>query len=143
MCQLNDIGCKLATIDGINAITDVTGFGLGGHLSEVCLGSNVAAVIDYNKVPILPNIKDYLANGCSPGGAQRNFDSYGHNLSPMSSEVQSIICDPQTSGGLLIMVSSAAKNEFDQMMQNAGFELEAIGEIVKPDSKSALVQINV
>ena len=143
MCQLNDIGSKLAKIDSINAITDVTGFGLGGHLSEVCLGSDVAAVIDYNKVPTLPNIKDYLANGCSPGGAQRNFDSYGHNLSPMSSEVQSIICDPQTSGGLLIMVSSAAKNEFDQMMQDAGFELEAIGEIVKPDSKSALVQINV
>ncbi|MDG2353607.1 MAG: selenide, water dikinase SelD [Gammaproteobacteria bacterium] len=143
MCQLNDIGSKLAKIDGINAITDVTGFGLGGHLSEVCLGSDVAAVIDYNKVPTLPNIKDYLANGCSPGGAQRNFDSYGHNLSKMEAEVQSIICDPQTSGGLLIMVSSAAKNEFDQMMQDAGFELEAIGEIVKPDSKSALVQINV
>jgi len=143
MCQLNDIGSKLAKIDGINAITDVTGFGLGGHLSEVCLGSDVAAVIDYNKVPTLPNIKDYLANGCSPGGAQRNFDSYGHNLSKMEAEVQSIICDPQTSGGLLIMVSSAAKNEFDQMMQDAGFELEAIGEIVKSDSKSALVQINV
>jgi len=143
MCQLNDIGSKLAKIDGINAITDVTGFGLGGHLSEVCLGSNVAATIDYNKVPTLPNIKNYLANGCSPGGAQRNFDSYGHNLSPMSSEVQSIICDPQTSGGLLIMVSSSAQSEFDQMMQDAGFELEAIGEIVKPDSKSALVQINV
>ena len=143
MCQLNDIGSKLATIEGINAITDVTGFGLGGHLSEVCLGSGVGAIINYNKVPTLPNIKDYLANGCSPGGAQRNFDSYGHNLSKMEAEVQSIICDPQTSGGLLIMVSSAAQNEFDQMMQDAGFELEAIGEIVKPDSKSALVQINV
>ncbi len=142
MCQLNDIGSKLATIEGINAITDVTGFGLGGHLSEVCLGSNVAATIDYNKVATLPNIKDYLANGCSPGGAQRNFDSYGHNLSSMSSETQSIICDPQTSGGLLIMVSSAAQSEFDQMMQAAGFELKAIGEIVKPDSKTALVQIN-
>jgi len=143
MCQLNDIGSKLAKIDGINAITDVTGFGLGGHLTEVCQGSEVAAVIDYNKVPTLPNIKDYLANGCSPGGAQRNFDSYGHNLSKMEAEVQSIICDPQTSGGLLIMVSSAAKNEFDQMMTDAGFELEAIGEIVKPNSQSALVQINV
>jgi selenophosphate synthase len=49
-----------------------------GHLSEVCLGSGVSATINYNKVPILPNIKNYLANGCSPGGAQRNFDSYGH-----------------------------------------------------------------
>ena len=143
MCQLNDIGAKLAKIGGVNAMTDVTGFGLGGHLSEVCLGSSVAAMIDYNKVPTLPNIKDYLANGCSPGGAQRNFDSYGHNLSEMEAEVQSIICDPQTSGGLLIMVSSSAQNEFDQVMQNAGFKLDAIGEIVKPNSNPALVQINV
>jgi hypothetical protein len=65
MCQLNDIGSNIAKIEGINAITDVTGFGLGGHLSEVCLGSGVSATINYNKVPILPNIKNYLANGCS------------------------------------------------------------------------------
>jgi selenide,water dikinase len=116
MCQLNDIGAKLASIKGINAMTDVTGFGLGGHLSEVCLGSQVSATIQYNKVPILPNIKDYLANGCSPGGAQRNFESYGQNLSQMSNEMQSIICDPQTSGGLLIMVSDSAESEFHQVI---------------------------
>ncbi len=143
MCQLNDIGSKLAKIDGVNAITDVTGFGLGGHLTEVCLGSKVSATIDYNKVPLLPNIKDYLANGCSPGGAQRNFDSYGHNLSAMQAEVQSIICDPQTSGGLLIMVNDEAINEFDTIMQAASFELEAIGEITKADNNQPLVQINV
>ena len=143
MCQLNNIGEKLAKIDGINAMTDVTGFGLGGHLTEVCQGSGVHAVINYNKVPVLPNIKDYLANGCSPGGAQRNFDSYGHNLSPMSSEVQSIICDPQTSGGLLIMVANHAEAEFDQVMQEHGFDLEAIGEIIQPQETQALVQVNV
>lgn len=142
MCQLNDIGAKLAKIDGVNAMTDVTGFGLGGHLSEVCLGSKVSAVIDYNKVPTLPNIKDYLANGCSPGGAQRNFDSYGHNLNAMNSEVQSIICDPQTSGGLLIMVADEAQSEFKQVMRDAKFDLEAIGEIVTPDENQAIVQIN-
>jgi selenide,water dikinase len=61
----------------------------------------------------------------------------------MEAEVQSIICDPQTSGGLLIMVSSSAQSEFDQMMQDAGFKLDAIGKIIKPDSNTALVQINV
>lgn len=142
MCQLNDIGAKLAKIDGINAITDVTGFGLGGHLSEVCLGSNVAAEIEYKKVPVLPNIKDYLADGCSPGGAQRNFDSYGHNLSSMSGEVQSIICDPQTSGGLLIMVAESAQSEFKTITQQAGFKLESIGEIIQKDSSKSIVTIN-
>ena len=142
MCQLNNIGAIVAKIDGVNAITDVTGFGLGGHLSEVCLGSKVSAIIDYNKVPILPNIKDYLANGCSPGGAQRNFDSYGDNLSAMSSEVQSIICDPQTSGGLLIMVSNEAEPKFQQAMQEAGFNLAAIGKIVESINNKPIVQIN-
>ncbi len=143
MCQLNNIGGKIAKIDDINAITDVTGFGLGGHLSEVCLGSKVSATIDYNKVPILPNIKKYLVNGCSPGGAQRNFDSYGHHLSTMSNEVQSIICDPQTSGGLLIMVSDSVESEFHLMMHESGFDLESIGEIVENDNNKPIVQINV
>ncbi len=142
MCQLNDIGAKIATIDGVNAITDVTGFGLGGHLSEVCIGSNVAATINYNKVPTLPNIKGYIANGCSPGGAQRNFDSYGQNLSKINGEVQSIICDPQTSGGLLIMVADFAQNEFNQVMIKAGFTLEAIGEIIQLNKDNPIVQIN-
>ncbi|MBE8189884.1 MAG: selenide, water dikinase SelD [Candidatus Thioglobus sp.] len=133
MCQLNDIGAKLALIQGVNAITDVTGFGLGGHLSEVCLGSKVSAIIDFAKVPILPNIKKYLANGCSPGGAKRNFESYGENLSAIGSEAKSIICDPQTSGGLLVMVAENAIAEFQKVMQNNGFELEPIGEIIKPN----------
>lgn len=142
MCQLNNIGEKLAKIKGVNAITDITGFGLGGHLTEVCQGSGVAAVIDYKKVPILPNIKDYLANGCSPGGAQRNFDSYGCNLSAMSNEVQSILCDPQTSGGLLIMVANSADAEFNHVMQEHGFELESIGRITNLCDQQALVQVN-
>ena len=140
MCKLNDIGSKLAKITGVNAITDVTGFGLGGHLIEVCQGSKVSAVIDYQKVPTLANIQHYLANGCSPGGAQRNFDSYGQHLSPMSTEVQSIICDPQTSGGLLIMVNEKAQEEFNQLMLSAGFSLDAIGEIIAPEKTT--VKIN-
>ena len=142
MCKLNDIGSKLAKIDGVNAITDVTGFGLGGHLSEVCLGSDVAAELDYKKIPTLDNIKNYLADGCSPGGAQRNFDSYGHNLSSMSSEVQSIICDPQTSGGLLVMVSNEAESEFLKIAEENGYDLESIGTIIAIDESKPIVQIN-
>ncbi|BBB24035.1 selenide, water dikinase [Isorropodon fossajaponicum endosymbiont JTNG4] len=141
MCQLNDIGADFAKIDSVNAMTDVTGFGLGGHLSEVCIGSNVAAKIDYSKVPILPNIKDYLAKGCSPGGAQRNFESYGHHLSQMNGEMRSIICDPQTSGGLLIMVSNSAQAQFDKVMRSADLNLEAIGEIVKSNPDQPIIQM--
>ncbi len=141
MCQLNEIGIDFAKIDGVNAMTDVTGFGFGGHLSEVCMGSNVSAKINYSKVPILPNIKNYLIKGCSPGGAQRNFESYGHHLSQMNDEMQSIICDPQTSGGLLVMVSSSAQAQFDKVIRCANLKLEAIGEIVKSDPSQPIIQI--
>jgi selenide,water dikinase len=130
MCQLNSVGIELAKINGVNALTDVTGFGLGGHLFEVCQGSNVSASLNYQKIPLLPNIKHYLADGCSPGGAVRNFESYGQHLSQMSAQTQSIICDPQTSGGLLIMVNGQSQAEFKTVMTKAGFELEAIGEII-------------
>ncbi|HIF19949.1 MAG TPA: selenide, water dikinase SelD, partial [Gammaproteobacteria bacterium] len=84
MCQLNSVGPKVARIDGVNAITDVTGFGLAGHLLEVCIGSNVAATIDYDSIPVLPNTVKYLNQGCSPGGARRNFESYGSNINKLS-----------------------------------------------------------
>jgi selenide,water dikinase len=142
MCKLNDIGAKLAKIKGVNAITDVTGFGLGGHLLEVCQGSKVSAIIDYKQIPILPNIKKYLADGCSPGGAVRNFESYGKYLNPMSAEVQSIICDPQTSGGLLIMVNDNSQVEFQNIMQSAGFNIKAIGKITHSNTNTATLIIN-
>jgi len=141
MCQLNDIGAALARIEGVNAITDVTGFGLAGHLSEVCLASGTAAVIRYAKIPTLPNIRRYLADGCSPGGARRNFESYGQHLGEMNAEVQSIVCDPQTSGGLLVMVSESAHQSFMQVTGDAGFVLEAIGQIVAREEGRPLVDI--
>ena len=140
MCQLNDIGSQIATLDGVNALTDVTGFGLAAHLLEVCLGSAVSAVIEYAKVPLLPNIANYLKKGCSPGGARRNFASYGQHLSPVSAEIQSILCDPQTSGGLLVMVAGKAQNTFEQFMQAEGFQLDAIGEITEQNQQT-LIQV--
>jgi selenide,water dikinase len=139
MCELNSIGTELAKINGVNAITDVTGFGLAGHLIEVCSGSGLSASIIYDNIPILPNTKKYLNLGCSPGGATRNFESYGSHLSELSSEQMSVICDPQTSGGLLVMVSQSAINEFEEMMLRHGYDLKAIGEITNNRSNKPLI----
>jgi len=78
MCQLNKPGAEFARLPYVTAMTDVTGFGLMGHLSEICEGSGVRAVINYHAVPKLPEVENYLTQDCSPGGTQRNFDSYGH-----------------------------------------------------------------
>ena len=136
MCELNDIGSKVAKISGVNAVTDVTGFGLAGHLLEVCRGSNVSAEIFFDKLPLLPNIVKYIDKGCVPGGTERNFDSYGESISNLSDLEKSIICDPQTSGGLLVTVSKKAMPEFDKLITANNMNLKPIGKIIKTSGNS-------
>ncbi len=141
MCQLNVIGEKLAQLDCVTALTDVTGFGLGGHLREVCEGSGLNAVINYSKLPLLPHVLEYLNQGCSPGGAQRNFDSYGECLSSMTPTQQSIVCDPQTSGGLLIAVDESEEKAFLSLIEEAGMSLEVIGHLTEKNPE-AMIEIH-
>ena len=127
MCKLNSIGAEFSKLTGITAMTDVTGFGLLGHLTEICEGSKVCATINFSAVPTLPDIEHYLELGCSPGGAQRNFDSYGHKLAPMTELQKQILCDPQTSGGLLVAVTSEGEKEFQNVAIKNGLDLKPIG----------------
>ena len=142
MCQLNKIGSEFAAIKGVNAITDVTGFGLAGHLREVCEGSSLNAVLDFDKIPLLSHVNEYLDMGCSPGGASRNFESFGHVLGDMTQRQREILCDPQTSGGLLVTVNEAGKEEFLRITQQNGLQLEAIGKLY-PESSSAPARITL
>ena len=132
MCQLNTVGAIFAELPEVKAMTDVTGFGLMGHLTEICEASHLSAVIDYDAVPKLAEVENYLGLGCSPGGAQRNFDSYGHKLGAMSDLQRQILCDPQTSGGLLVAVSPEGEANFLQVAEKAGFQLDVIGELCEP-----------
>lgn len=129
MCQLNTVGTHAAKLSGVNAITDVTGFGLVGHLLEVCEGSEVQAVIEASAVPMIPEALDYLAQGCVPGGTGRNFDSYGHKLAPMSERLQHLLCDPQTSGGLLIAVRPDQALVLESLLAEQGLYTASIGEL--------------
>lgn len=142
MCQLNKIGAELATLKGVNALTDVTGFGLAGHLREMCEGSNLQARINFDAVPLLPHIHEYLDMGCSPGGAGRNFDSYGYVLGEMSERQRAILCDPQTSGGLLVAVNADAIDEFLKITRQHGFDLAPIGQLLEAD-KALRTRIHV
>lgn len=141
MCKLNSIGERLAQLDCVTALTDVTGFGLAGHLREVCEGSGVHAVINFYKLPVLPHVMEYLSQGCSPGGASRNYESYGQHLSNITNEQQSILCDPQTSGGLLVAVDTDSENEFLAIIEAEGLYLESIGYLCDK-SDQAMIQIN-
>lgn len=127
MTTLNKIGATFSQLEGVTAMTDVTGFGLLGHLSEICEGSNISAVIEYNKVPIIPSLHSYLEQGCIPGGTSRNWDSYGHKIGNITDEQRNVLADPQTSGGLLVVVSKEHSDQFEKVASDNGFQLSPIG----------------
>ena len=111
MTTLNKVGFDLSTVAGIKAMTDVTGFGLLGHLAEMCEGSNLSAVIDYSKIPKLGILDEYIMQNCIPGGTHRNWESYGTHIHLENEIYKTVLCDPQTSGGLLIAVD---ENDFTE-----------------------------
>ena len=103
--KLNSIGADLAEIEGVNALTDVTGFGLLGHLFEVCEGSGLMATLDWGKLPILPIALGYAKKGYNTGAANRNWTSFGDHVTVpegMEQWQRNMLMDPQTSGGLLV-----------------------------------------
>ena len=138
MCQMNSIGSQFSQVDGVTAMTDVTGFGLLGHLIEICEGSNLSAVIFPDKIKTLDGVKDYIAQGCVPGGTGRNFDSYGHKVGTLTEEQKSILCDPQTSGGLLVAVEPNSVQTVIEIAKDVGIDLYEVGEL-KPRSELDVV----
>jgi len=131
MMVLNDVGMNLSEINEVTALTDVTGFGLMGHLLEVCEASNVSAIVNYNKVPIFEEIHGYIDKKCIPGGTLRNWESYGQKLNIEDEKQRYILCDPQTSGGLLIAVKKEAAQKVESILKSKGLFAEPIGELIE------------
>ena len=120
MAMLNKIGESLGKLDYVKAMTDVTGFGLLGHLSEMCEGSKLQAVIEFEKVPRIDILDEYLEQSSIPGGTHRNWASYGHKVMEITEYQKHILADPQTSGGLLVAVSADKTEEFETMLRDNG-----------------------
>lgn len=129
MCQPNRVGALAAALPEVTAMTDVTGFGLLGHLLELCEGSQLQAELQLSRVPRLPPVSEYLALGCVPGGTGRNVDSYGHLLPPLPEPTLQLLCDPQTSGGLLISVRPAGAAALEALLQAEGGTPACIGRL--------------
>ena len=141
MCQMNLVGSAFANIEGVKAMTDVTGFGLLGHLSEMCQGAGVQAQIDFAAVPKLPGVEAYIALGAVPGGTERNFASYGHLMGAMSDAQRALLCDPQTSGGLLLAVTPDAEADVQAAAAEFGITLTAIGELVTARGGRPMIEL--
>lgn len=131
MCVLNKAGSSFGKLPGVSAMTDVTGFGLLGHLIEMCDGSGVSARIDFAHVPRMAGIEHYLAQDCIPGGTGRNYESYGQRIGTLSEVQQQLLCDPQTSGGLLVAVTPEGNAAFLASAGQLGLHLNPIGRLVE------------
>lgn len=122
MMQLNKLGEKAAQIKGVTAMTDVTGFGLLGHLIEMCEGADLSAEIEYSKVPLLDGLSFYTEQMCVPDSSFRNWSNYDPKVSGITGDSLLTLCDPQTNGGLLITVEPGFKKEFEQLLINEGYD---------------------
>ncbi len=143
MMQLNKAGEALGALQGVTAMTDVTGFGLLGHLVEMAEGSGLSAVIDFKKVPqIIHTIHEYVDQKSIPGGTTRNWDSYGEKIGPVTDFQKALLADPQTSGGLLIAVDVDAVEQVKHILQKFGLEkfIVPIGKLTTQDEK--VIKIN-
>lgn len=143
LMHLNKVGQQLGAIKGVHAMTDVTGFGLLGHLVEMCEGSGTSAELNYASVPVLPAAKEYLSQRTIPGGTKRNWDSYGHKIS-FSEKIDKqqaldILPDPQTNGGLLISVSKDAEQEVRSLLEKHSLFNSVIGQMTTEKDETVYV----
>ncbi len=141
MARLNTIGARLGRIPGVSAMTDVTGFGLLGHLCEMCEGSGTSAELDFEHIPLLVDLSNYLDRKSIPGGTLRNWESYGHKIGFVSERQRAVLCDPQTSGGLLIAGAPEAADDIAALLREEGIEETPIGRLTAHEAGQPFITI--
>jgi selenide,water dikinase len=133
--KLNTPGTRLGTMDEVHALTDVTGFGLLGHLLEIAKGSQAAARVDWNALPLLPGVLDFAREGTVTGASGRNWTGYGVKMklgTKIGEAEKAVLTDPQTSGGLLVACAPGACDAVLDIFRTEGFEHAAvIGEVAE------------
>ncbi len=146
LTQLNSVGEKLGKIKGVNALTDITGFGLLGHLSEMAEGSKLTAEIFYDKILVIDGAKDYLAKKVVPGATNRNWNSVQDKVFFESEinrqEAVHLLADPQTNGGLLISVNVDSVEEVQKLLSENGYEefTNPIGKMMTETDKAIMIK---
>jgi selenide, water dikinase len=129
--KLNTPGQALAELEGVHALTDVTGFGLAGHLLEICRGSKLGAEVRFDAVPVIPEALEWAKQGVATGASERNWKGYGHEVQLSRGEewVKKLVTDPQTSGGLLVACAANVGARVLEIFEKQGFQAGVIGQM--------------
>ncbi|MCY4745984.1 selenide, water dikinase SelD [Pelomonas sp. UHG3] len=143
--QLNTPGPELAALDGVHAMTDVTGFGLAGHALELARGAGVQVALDWARVPLLPQVRELAQAGFITGASGRNWAGYGAEVAlPDGFNVtdRALLTDPQTSGGLLVSCDAGAVDEVLAVFHRHGFAAAAeIGHVAAREAGGAALRV--
>ena len=116
LMELNRVGERFGELPYVTAMTDITGFGLLGHLIEMAEGANLSAELNYAEVPLINGLQDYIAKMIVPDNAYRNYNSYEKKMHGIGAESFFTLCDPQTNGGLLVAISASCQKEFETFL---------------------------
>lgn len=140
MTTLNSIGQELGALPYVTAMTDITGFGLLGHLLEVCEGSNLSAEINYSSIPLIDNLQYYTGKFIYPDNTMRNWQSFESKVEGIGSESLLTLCDPQTSGGLLISAAAEHEDELEHFFADRKIFAWRIGSLVPATDKVVTIK---
>jgi selenide,water dikinase len=130
--KLNTPGTALGRMDDVHALTDVTGFGLAGHLLEICRGSKLAAEVRFDALPVIPEALEWVKQDIATGASERNWSGYGREVAlpaGFADWKRKLLTDPQTSGGLLVACAAEAEAEVRELFRSDGFDARAIGRL--------------
>ncbi len=131
--KLNTPGRALAELPAVHALTDVTGFGLAGHLLEICRGSKLGAEVRFDELPVIAEALEWAKQGVATGASDRNWKGYGQDVAlpaAFPDWKQKLLTDPQTSGGLLVACAATERRKVLDAFAREGFEARVIGTMV-------------
>jgi len=140
MTELNSVGEALGESKGVTAMTDITGFGLLGHLIEVCDGSGLSAQITYDQVPLLKSARGFAGKMIYPDNTMRNWSSYQNKVDNVGSESLLTLCDPQTSGGLLICVKDNEAKTVEALLSKNKEPVHRIGQMIPRQDEAVYIR---
>lgn len=140
--QLNEIGSALAQFKKVHAITDITGFGLLGHLIELCEASNLKAEISFDKIPIIPESKKYMDSFVFPDNTYRNWNAYSEKVSGVEGMELVPLCDPQTNGGLLLSFATSELKNIQALATKFNQEIFVIGQCTEQTKSGKTIELN-
>ncbi len=143
MTKVNVIGTALGKISAVSTMTDISGFGLLGHIAEICMASNVGVELCFAQLPVLSGVRFYLEQGCETSGGKQNWAAYQPLTSTLTDFERAVLCDPQTNGGLLIAVNPSHVSEVEELIagDEAELLLAPVGRVVMRTAEDCMITV--